>query len=529
MARNQTLLKPELFQPALELMLIESNRTIQEIIDEEYPTDEFLQEIIELIRTGTRKSNKISLSECEVIDNRLFFRGRLMIPENDELKVKILRETHDAPAAGHPGRARTLELIQRNYHWPQMHETVRRFVSCCHICSRAKSSRLKYQGLLKPLPVPDRRWQDISVDFIVDLPSSQGCKNIMVVVCRLSKMFHAIACDDMTAPAVAKMFLREVWKHHGLPRTIVSDRGRQFVSAFWKEATQQLGAKALLSTAFHPETDGQTERVNAVLEQYLRAYVSYLQDDWYDWLPMCEFAGNNAVSATTGVSPFFANSGQHPRMGYEPPTGQIRPVYQRSQALDANAFVEKMSEIEGFLKEEMQWAQAVYENTANINRSPAPAYQVGDEVLLDARNITTTRPTQKLDWKNLGPFKVIKVVSPYSYRLELPNTMKIHDVFHTSRLRPAAGIEEAIPGQKQLPPPPIIVDGEEEYLIERIDDMRFNKRRRRFEYLVRWSGYDEPTWEPVENIEETHAVDSFHNRYPDKERPPSLELAGARP
>jgi hypothetical protein len=525
-ARNQVLLRPELFVENLELLPIETDRSIQEIIDIEYPEDEFIQETISLLQSKTRRSKKISLSECEVRLDRLYYRGRLVIPDVDELKLKILRQTHDAPTSGHPGRAKTLELVQREYYWPGIIESIRRYVSSCHTCSRAKSSRLKYQGLLKPLPVPERRWQDISVDFIIELPLSKGCTAIMVVVCRLSKMIHVIACDKITAPRVAELFLHHVWKLHGLPRTIVSDRGSQFISAFWDELTKRLGIKASLSTAFHPQTDGQTERMNAVVEQYLRAYVSYLQDDWYDWLPLAEFTGNNSTSETTGVTPFLANSGQHPRMGYELSTGIARPHYQRSQALDANVFIDKMKEIEAHLQEEMSWAQAVYENTANSHRAPAPAYQIGDEVFIDARHWKTLRPSKKLDWKNAGPYKITQVVSSHAYRLELPKSIKVHDVFPTTKLRPGPTLTEALPGQIQDPPPPVEVEGEEEFAVERILDSRFNRRRRRFEYLVRWIGYpdDETTWEPVEHVSQTQALDIFHQQHPDRPKPPGLEI-----
>jgi hypothetical protein len=526
-ARNQTLLRPELFVQPISLLPIQTDRTIQEIIETEYPQDEFIQGILELIRTGARKSKKISLSECESIDAKLYYKGTLVVPATDELKLKILEEIHDSPMSGHPGRARTLEQISRHYYWMNMHEDVRRYVSCCNTCSRVKSSRLKHQGLLKPLAVPDCRWRDISVDFIVDLPLSKGCTNIMVVVCRLSKMFHAVACDNITAPRVAELFLHHIWKLHGLPSTIVSDRGTQFTSAFWDELTKRLGTKAALSTAFHPQTDGQTERMNSVIEQYLRAYVSYLQEDWYEWLPLAEFTSNNSVSSTTGVSPFLANSGQHPRMGFEPPMGTVRPIYQRSQALDANAFVDKMETIQAHLQEEMAWAQAVYTANANRHREPAPAYQVGDEVFLDARHISTTRPAKKLDWKNLGPFKIAKVISSHAYRLDLPESMKIHDVFPTSRLRPAPFATEAMPGQTRPPPPPVQVKGEDEYLIDRIDDCRFNKRRKVFEYLVKWSGYSnlDSTWEPADEFLQTQAAERFHQQYPDKPKPPQLDLS----
>jgi hypothetical protein len=522
--RNQTLLRPELFRPRepdqAVHVLTETPRTVHEIINAEYENDSFIQEVIQLLRSGIRRSKKISLSDCEFRENRLYYRSRLVIPDNDELKVKLLRHVHDSPMGGHPGRAKTLEVLQRQYYWPLMHETIRRYVKSCHTCSRTKASREKYHGLLKPLPVPERRWSDISVDFIVDLPPSEGNTNIMVVVDRLSKYRHVIGCHDISAPTVARLFLDNVWKYHGLPNSIVSDRGSQFVSAFWDELTKQLKINARLSTAFHPETDGQTEIMNSKVEQYLRAYVNYLQDDWNSMLAMVEFTGNNMVSETTQVSPFFANSGQHPRMGFEPPTTTARPAYQRAQALAANNFVQKMSDLQDFLREEMSWAQAIYENNANQTRSPAPAYQVGDLVMVDARNIKTARPAKKLDWKNLGPFSIQKVVSPYSYRVELPDTMKIWPVFHTSLLRPAPSPELAIPGQIPAPPPPIIVEGETEYEIERIEDSRHNKRRRRFEYLVHWTGYDNPTWEPAEALQDAAARETYHARYPNRPRPP---------
>lgn len=299
----------------------------------------------------------------------------------------------------------------------------------------------------------------------------------MVVVDRLSKIVYIIPCASITALNVAKLFLRHVWKHHSLPNSILSDRGTQFVSAFWDELTKRLKITARLSTAFHPESDGQTKRMNAILEQYLRAFISYLQDDWEEWTAMAEFAMNNSLSETTGISPFLANSGQHPRLGFEPPTNIARPTHQREQVNKAHKFIDAIQEIETFLRNQMQWAQAVYEDKKNRTRIPAPVYQVGDSVWLDIRNQKTRRLSKKLDWKAAGLFRVARIISPYTYRLELPNSMKIYPIFHTSLLRPAT-TNQALPGQIQEPLPPIEVAGEDEYLVERIENARFNRRKR---------------------------------------------------
>ena len=185
--------------------------------------------------------------------------------------------------------------------------------------------------------------------------------------------------------------------------------------------------------------------------------------------------------------------GQNPRMGFEPPTNKTRPTYQALQAREVNVMVDKMRDITEFIREEMTWAQALQQEHANRKRLPAPAYETGDEVWLDARNIRTQRASKKLDWKNLGPYRVAKKISSHAYRLDLPESMKIHPVFHVSLLRPAARKQDYIPGQHAPPPEPVVVENEEEYFVESIEGLRFNKRRKRHEYHVKWIGYNKLT------------------------------------
>ena len=357
------------------------------------------------------------------------------------------------------------------------------------------------------------------MDFITHLPPSEGHDAILIIACRLTKMRHIIACKGTCdAEDTARYYLKEVWKLHGLPHTIISDRGPQFVAEFWKKLTQQLSINSLLSTAYHPETDGQTERLNAILEQYLRAYVSYLQDDWSRWLPLAEFAANSLKSETTGMSPFFANYGFNPRMGFEPTI----TVKGTPATRDAEKFAQKMNEILEYLRSESIAAQARYETQANRHRRPARQYREGDHVWLDARNIKTLRPQKKLDWKNIGPLKITKVISPYAYRLELPASMKIHPVFHTNLLKPAA--TDPLPGQNPDPPPPVEAEGVEEWEVEDIVDSRWDRRGRggrpRLKYTVKWAGYADPTEVPAAYVENAaEIVANFHMRYPDKPGP----------
>lgn len=391
----QTILKPHNLSPGMSPIALnqgtvdtaeqESQRSLEDLLSTAYEQDTTPDRILKALRDGDRRlpsdllPMKISLQDCSDREGRLFVQNRLYVPDHDPLRLKILRSCHDNVAAGHPGRAKTYELLNRNYYWPGMGQTVRRYVINCHTCSRSKASRLPYQGLLRPLETPTKRWEDIAVDFIVDLPKSksevtgQRCRNIMVVTDRLSKQRHFIGCGSTEAKYTARLFLHHVWKHHGLPRTIVSDRGSQFVSRLWQRICQRLGITTKLSTAYHPETDGQSENSNQYLEQYLRAYVNHLQDDWVNWLPMAEFAANNHQSATTKVTPFYAVYGQHPRMGTEPPlpTSRLPKTHQLDMEA-ADKFAEGMKELTNYLHAEMTLAQANYSGQADKSRSPPP-------------------------------------------------------------------------------------------------------------------------------------------------------------
>jgi transposase InsO family protein len=492
MHQHQTILRPENVSPGMAPISLHQNTVVpetheepslEELITKAYERDPIPSRVIEALRKQERRLPqdltrlKLSLADCTEQDGRLLVRHRLYVPEDDELRLRLLQLCHDNVAAGHPGKAKTHELLSRDYFWPRMVETVRRYIRNCHTCSQSKTSRLQYQGLLQPLEAPTRRWEDIAIDFIVDLPRSknettgQTCRNILVVTDRLSKQRHFIGCGSMEAKYVARLFLHHVWKHHGLPRTIVSDRGTQFVSKLWQRVCQRLGITTKLSTAYHPETDGQSENSNQGLEQYLRAYVNYLQNDWVNWLPMAEFAINNHQSETTKVTPFYAVYGQHPRMGHEPPQATRRlPAPQQLDVAKADQFADAMKELTNLLHDELKLAQADYANQADRTRFPAPAFQEGDRVWLDTRNLKMDRPSRKLAEKYIGPFKIIKVVSPVTYRLDLPTGMSIHNVFHVNLLR-AAGTDP-LPGQQTPRQTTVRVEtdkvGAKEWLVEDI-------------------------------------------------------------
>ena len=459
------------------------------------------------------------LEPFKFLGNVVLHHGLVYVPNSEELKLRILRMHHDATPAGHLGQEKTLELVTRNFYWPRMRRMINKYVNTCDTCARNKATRHKPHGQLHPLPIPSAPWSSVSMDFIVELPESRGYNAILVCVDRLTKMAHF--CPTTTrvdAKETARLYLKHVFKHHGLPDNIVTDRGTQFTSRFTTRLLELCDIHSNKSTAFHPQSDGQTERVNQVLEQYLRIFCDHQQGNWLDILPLAEFAYNNAKHSSTRMSPFFANYGLHPRC-----TLRVTPAGPGASNPSAEEITQKYRAIHDRAKEDLKHAQAKYKEFYDARHKEAPIFEPGDLVWLSRRNITTTRPSSKLDVKRLGPFKVLEAVgdSKLAFRLELPAQMRIHPVFHVSLLEPHH--ENPFPGRTQPPPPPIELEDDVEWEVEEILDSRI--QRGKLQYLVHWLGYGphERTWEPPDHLSNaTGAVAEFHQRYPNRPAPKDL-------
>ncbi|GMF53050.1 unnamed protein product [Phytophthora fragariaefolia] len=249
---------------------------------------------------------------CYNIDR--FDASRVVVPNDDDLRARIIHEFHDSPMGAHLGREKTFAAVSRDFYWPRMYKWIRKWVRTCETCQRVKPSKSS-QEPLHPLPTATEAWRSVSMDFVFGLPpNADGRNGVLVFVDRFTKMVHLTPVSDtVTAAETAAHFVDCVFRHHGLPESIVSDRDPRFTSAFWTALFQLLGTKLSMSTAAHPETDGQTERVNRVLEDVLRSYATSFSS-WSKFLPLAEFALNNAEHASTGVTPFFANNAWHPRV-----------------------------------------------------------------------------------------------------------------------------------------------------------------------------------------------------------------------
>jgi hypothetical protein len=276
---------------------------------------------------------------------------------------------------------------------------------------------------------------------------------------------------DVDAKELANLFIAHIFRLHGVPLTIMSDRGPQFAALFWKNLCWWLGIQPRLLTAFHPQTDGQTEWMNAVMEQYLWAHVNYLQDDWAEWLPLAEFAANNQASETTGSSPFFANKEFDPCRQFDLSLVVTNDINDQWALMTSTA----LAEIHNHLHAEINRANLHHQDNVNNQWLPTPNYQNGDLTWLDGCNWKTQWPSKKLDNKWHGPFKIIEKISPYTYRLELPPSMKCHNVFHVSLLEPAT--DDAYAGQNMEHLHPVEIDGKDEYFIEAVLDSQIHRRK----------------------------------------------------
>jgi len=307
-----------------------------------------------------------------------------------------MESEHDTKVAGHMGQDKTIELIRRNFWWARMNEQIINFVRSCPECQRNKASRHQPYGLASPLELPYAPWQSIAMDFITDLLPSEGRNQLWVVIDRFTKMAHFIPLREKTASDLAKIFAREVWRFHGLPADIVSDRDSRFTSETWKEFLEILDIRPRMSTAFHPQTDGQTERLNQMIEAYLRAFVNQEQENWVLLLPMSEFAYNNSVTIGNGMSPFYTYYGRHPATINPPSSEPLNPA--------STVYAHWMQTVHDESRKGLEAAQERMRRYTDPDRKEPPAYQVGDLVMLSGRNIKTRRPSKKLDHKNHGPF-----------------------------------------------------------------------------------------------------------------------------
>ncbi|QRW19694.1 Retrotransposable element Tf2 protein [Rhizoctonia solani] len=487
---NQTmLLEPVFANVALVLLEKELQHQIESSLDQ----DESLEEILQFLQNKSKAlpSIKRAFKDYKMEAGLLFYQGRIVVPDIGMLRTDLLCIFHNSPLAGHPGRQCTLELVSRNYYWPGIRADTYWHVDSCETCQRIRKP--KYASIPpQPLELPARPWQHVSYDMIVDLPKDRNYNSILVIIDSFTKYGIFVKCSKkLKAPELAELFLEHVWKQHGMPEKTILDRGRVFNNKFLRALYKQLGIDPHFSLAYHPQSNGQTEQANPSIEHFLRAYLGVNQRDWTKWVPMAEFAYNNAIHSSTGKTPFKALYGWEPTLTPSNVPMDVPEADDLAQTMEA-----QWKEVESAL-----W-QSKQQMVAREEGNPTE-FEIGEEVWLDAKNINLKTLSPKLTEQCLGLFKVIKKISNQAYCLELPPTMRIHNVFYV-------GLLSKVRRDKQCAfkncPPPITVDREEEYKVKGITDAE--ERNRKWYFRVKWKGYGskENTREPWENLKNAEKI-----------------------
>ena len=443
---------------------------------------------------------------------------RMVVPDDLEVKSLLVSELHSVPYAAHPGVQRTIDKVRRYFWWKGMAGDIREFVEACPICQLEKTDHTMRKGSLQSLAIPEAKWQEVSVDFVTDLPTtSSGEDSIMTVVDRATKMVHLIPCTKTTtAGEAARLYWQHVVKLHGVPRAIHTDRGAQFIGRWWREIWTLLGTKLRYGTAYHPQSQGQVERMNTVVSQTLRCLMSDVSDltKWTDYLPTVEMVVNSLPNRSTGYSPFYLMYEHHPVLPIELLRGD-----ESTNVETVSKFLTRTQEVWRSARAQMEKA-VVAQKKYYDQKHRDVQFAVGDTVLLSTQNLRLKGIPHKLQRKFCGPYKILEKIGAQAYRLKLPDTWRIHPVFHVSLLKQwRPNTLQSVPGEVELEDP----DRPQYFDVEKILRWRWNSktRRRQREFLVLWQGYpaEDAEWIPASYFSDQDALqeDIRANRIPEEQ------------
>ncbi len=430
--------------------------------------------------------------------------GLIVVPRSPLVRTRIINDHHDDAMSGHPGVARTEEKVRRKYWWRELHADVSNFVRTCDACQRHKANSLLKAGKLQSMPIPEGRWQSVGADLIVKLPKTKEGKDaILVFIDRLTKMVHLVPCKEAGLDAIkfTQHFIERVLCPHGMPKEIITDRGRQFNNKFWHALCERLGIQHKMSSAYHPQTNGQTERINRVVAEMLRSYVSAEHmNDWDEWLPLTEFAINNSWQRSIGCTPFFMMYGEHPL------TPADLDVHSRVPAA-----VKTAGDIQRTVKlAKRQWAEAQQRmKEREDGRRREVTYKPGDQVMVSTVNMrwsADAERSRKFKPRYVGPFTVEKMVGAVSAKLQMPKEwLRYHKVFHVSLLKPYHLRADGSKPRSVGPPPMQWLDGEPMWEVDSIVAHREVRKGRgkQLQFLIRWAGFSEAddSWEPRQMLD----------------------------
>jgi hypothetical protein len=455
---------------------------------DEWKNDENVWTLIQRLQQDSSASDTFTWK-----NDSLWYKDRLYLCKNSQLKQKVLLELHTSSVGGHSGFLKTYHRVKKEFFWDGLKTDIQRFIAKCLVFQQNKVETIKTPGLLQPLVIPSQRWEEVSMDFITGLPNSEGKSVIMVIVDRLTKYTHFCALSHpFKASTVATAFIETVQKLYGIPKIIVSDRDPIFTGHFWTELFSCLGTQLAHSSSYHPQSDGQTEIVNKCLEGYLRCFVSDKQTQWFKWLALAEWWYNTSFHTATKMTPFMA------LYGYHPPS-ITSSLKEKSKVQAVEDHIEHQQQVLQILKDNLTMAQNRMKQQADQHRSER-SFEVGDWVFLRLQpykqmSLKQAKKDNKLSPKYYGPYKVLQKIGTMAYKLEFPASSRVHPVFHVSCLKKVIG--DKIPVQTIFPE----LDEEGKIILEpeAITNTRICQLRNRSisEYLIKWRKLptEDSTWE----------------------------------
>jgi len=454
----------------------------------------------------------------------LFHGDRVVVPNDQPLRVQLLAEAHDSGSAGHSGVASTTDRLAQRVYWAGMASAVHDYVVSCDSCQRNKVEQRRTAGLLRPPPVPEEPGYAINMDFVFGLPrTARGHTGYLSMTCRLSNWLQVALCSDVVSAEQAAQLVFDGWVvHYGLPAVIISDRDPRFTGKFWRELWRLLDTQLHMSTAGHPQTDGKAENRQRTANTMVRHYVDFEQTDWDEKLVRATHAINNTKSVSIGLTPFEVMFRRAPRLPLDIALGRGITQSTAPKAPAAADFAQRHSYLWAAARSNMLKAQADQKRFADRNRRDE-RFAVGDEVLLSTKDLKLVQdPNQsragKLTARFVGPLVVCQVINDNAYKLTLPPQLRIHPVQNISKLRRYRRSPDTFTGRPTPAdrPPPECVDpaGDPLFEVERILARR-SKGRGSSDYLIKWKGYpnEDCTWEPRSSLDTCpELLEEFENR-----------------
>jgi hypothetical protein len=496
------------------------NLTKLDITKLEYKGDPDFGEIVEILKSGDPKSleKRPSLQLYLWEDGTLYWldqsqNNRICVPK--QYRVQILKEFHDSPTGGHFGLEKTVSVIRRYFYWPHMRQFINDYVTTCDLCQKHKVWTHKRYRNPKLPELPLEPWSTVSIDFCGTFPKTKkGHDEVCAATCVLTGEAILTPCvSTITASGTAKLYVEHIFRFKGVPQKIISDRGPQFIAEFWKNFWKLLGTTTALTAPYHPQSNP-VERLNLTYVQGLKSFINARQDDWDDKLILFEFAYNNTPNPVSGQTPFFLNSGRHPRV----PAVQHFKVSQPA----VENYVEFLKSEIAFARDCLIQSQAYNADHTASDFAPVE-FNVGDLVLLSTEHLNLQLPSKKFQPRYIGPLRILQVRGKNTVVIEVPPRLK--------RLEPLQNVQFLRPykvrpielGPQKVDLPPELVEGEEEFEVE--DILAHRLVGRRLEYLTRFKSYgpEDDLWLPARNLRNSpdilqayHARNPLHNPGPDE-------------